>query len=1024
MPVPKQTGIRPEERFFPILAVLLPPLGRAVGGDRTAERHGSPMSRKFLTLLLSAALLLSLMGTALPAAAAPSQETSSPEPTEVTGEEIAGAKSYTDFLAEQGITDENAAPSAGAPIVLDAEKLAEGSGDFTTEDGSVLIEEEGSLTVSFPGQPGLYNLIIEYDPVAGRSNDVELAVRLNGELPYQEAGSLVLTRLWKDKGGKIETDANNNDIRPSQEEITLEERGWLTHTAMDSSGFHTQALLFPVEAENTVTLYVSRENVHIRSIAFRAAEGLPTYAEYAAQHADAKDAAASLPSIEAELPAWKNDATIVAASDRVSPATTPYKGSKISLNNIGGSAWASPGKEIAWTFTPEESGLYEIRLLVRQNYTRGFYATRSLKIDGEVPFAEAQNLRFTYKNGWVIYTVSANGEPCKFYFEEGKTYTLSLEVTLGDFGEILGRTQESVNVLNDIYRELLMIIGSTPDTMRDYNLDDQIPETIEEMLVQADKLEQIAADIQEIAGFSGSELASLHKMADQLREFHKDPREISKRMTYFKDNIAALNTWMLNAKSLPMDIDTVTIAAPGSPVPKADANFFEMAGYMFQMFIASFIEDYNSLSGTGEPTDTEITVWSTTGRDQATILNDLIRSSYTPHSRDSLGRTVGVSLQVVQADAILPSVAAGNGPDVLMNAGMQLPINYATRHAAADLRTVADPADLEQVLSRFRESALTPLTFNGGIYGLPEQQTYPVMFYRTDILSELGIPAPTLENPWTWDDVIKYLPVLQKKNMTFLMDTGTSVGADVSVGMTTYAMFVFQAGGQFYRDGGIATDLDSEVAVEAFKTWTKFYTSYGLPTNFNIANRFRTGESPIVISDMTLYNQLAVSAPEIKGLWGISLVPGTVREDGTVDHSVRSSVTSSILFTNADDKEAAWDFMKWWTDTETQVSYSREMESLLGTSARYPSANVAAMEQLPWSSRDYRVLAAQAAWAKGVPEVPGSYYTSRHINNAFRAVCIKEDADEPREAILQYASIINDEIYDKRTEFGLPTEER
>lgn len=37
-------------------------------------------------------------------------------------------------------------------------------------------------------------------------------------------------------------------------------------------------------------------------------------------------------------------------------------------------------------------------------------------------------------------------------------------------------------MLNDIYRELLMIIGSTPDTMRDYNLDDQIPETIEEML--------------------------------------------------------------------------------------------------------------------------------------------------------------------------------------------------------------------------------------------------------------------------------------------------------------------------------------------------------------------------------------------------------------------------------------------------------------------------------------------------------------------------------------------------------------
>ena len=256
------------------------------------------------------------------------------------------------------------------------------------------------------------------------------------------------------------------------------------------------------------------------------------------------------------------------------------------------------------------------------------------------------------------------------------------------------------------------------------------------------------------------------------------------------------------------------------------------------------------------------------------------------------------------------------------------------------------------------------------------------------------------------------------------MDTGTSVGADVSVGMTTFAMFVYQRGGQFYKDGGIATALDSETAVEAFKFWTKFYTSYGLPTNFNIANRFRTGESPIVIADMTLYNQLIVSAPEIKGLWQMSLVPGTKKDDGTVDHSVRSSVSACIMLSTAQDKAAAWDFMKWWTDTDTQVSYSREMESLLGTSARYPSANVEAMKQLPWSTRDFKVLQAQAAWAKGVPEVPGSYYTPRHINNAFRAVCIKEDADEPRETILQYARIINDEIYDKRTEFGLPTEKR
>lgn len=62
----------------------------------------------------------------------------------------------------------------------------------------------------------------------------------------------------------------------------------------------------------------------------------------------------------------------MAASDRVSPATTPFKGAKISLNNIGGNTWSSPGKEIAWEFTPTQTGLYEIRLRTRQNYKRGF----------------------------------------------------------------------------------------------------------------------------------------------------------------------------------------------------------------------------------------------------------------------------------------------------------------------------------------------------------------------------------------------------------------------------------------------------------------------------------------------------------------------------------------------------------------------------------------------------------------------------------------------------------------------------
>ena len=374
---------------------------------------------------------------------------------------------------------------------------------------------------------------------------------------------------------------------------------------------------------------------------------------------------------------------------------------------------------------------------------------------------------------------------------------------------------------------------------------------------------------------------------------------------------------------------------------------------------------------------------------------------------------------MVTADTILPSVAAKNGSDVLLNANSALPVNYATRKAAKDINTIADSEKLEEVLSRFRESALVPLRFKDGLYGLPEQQTYTVMYYRTDILSELGIPAPTLDNPWTWNDVIRYLPVLQKKNMSFLMDTGISAGTEA---LGTFAMFLYQFGGEFYEGDGIRSALSSETAINAFKYWTRFYTNYGLPTNFSIANRFRTGESPVVISDITLYNQLAVSAPEINGLWEIALVPGTVRADGTTDYSVSSGGTAAMILSSAKHPEAAFDFISWWTEKDIQSMFARNMESLLGASARYPTANIEAFEQLPWSLRDLRVLKEQAKWAKGIPEVPGGYYTSRHIKNAFRAVCISSNGEEPREALTRYAKIINDELYDKRLEFGLPVE--
>ena len=48
-------------------------------------------------------------------------------------------------------------------------------------------------------------------------------------------------------------------------------------------------------------------------------------------------------------------------------------------------------------------------------------------------------------------------------------------------------------------------------------------------------------------------------------------------------------------------------------------------------------------------------------------------------------------------------------------------------------------------------SAMVPFT-RDQVYALPDQQEFPMMFYRKDILTELGLDIPR-----TWDDIYRIL---------------------------------------------------------------------------------------------------------------------------------------------------------------------------------------------------------------------------------------------------------------------------
>ena len=157
--------------------------------------------------------------------------------------------------------------------------------------------------------------------------------------------------------------------------------------------------------------------------------------------------------------------------------------------------------------------------------------------------------------------------------------------------------------------------------------------------------------------------------------------------------------------------------------------------------------------------------------------------------------------------------------------------------------------------------------------------------------------------------------------------------------------------------------------------------------------------------------------PELEGLWEMYPIPGVEKEDGTIDISQAVQVNSAFIFKNCDDLDAAWTFLKWWISADVQASFGLEVEAVLGSAGRYNTANVEALQMLPWEEEQLEPMNTQIASSVFIPQLPGSYFTSRAINSAF--VSTVSNGKNASQQILYWSEQINAEITRKRQEFGI-----
>lgn len=875
---------------------------------------------------------------------------------------------------------------------------------------------------------------------------------------------------------KIAQDLNGNSMSPE----IIQSPSWNTYYCQDSTGYYQGYFRFYFSNGNhQITLSAEREPVIVKSIELvpyeKDTNGMKTYADVVKEYQEKgyKPAKVTDPKkqqsitvIQAEFPDLVSDASVYPTNDNTSPATYPSVSKAQLYNVIGENSYNSVGQWAAYKFRVNATGLYKIGMRYLQSALQGMYVCRTIKLAGgqygledgtpEVPFAEAYDAQFDYSKEWQSdFIGDSNGNVFEFYFEEGVEYTLYIECSLGSLKDLIQRVENSLAVINDCYLSILKLTGSSPDEYRDYDFEKIIPQVLNSLLAEAQELMAVKEALKERCGTNGSHIVTLETVAKLLAKMGADDGyEVAANMSNLKTYLGTLGTWINSSKTSTMILDSISVCPSDTAkkqLPAAKENFFKSLWFEITSFIYSFFIDYEAMGVTKTVKDDVVTidVWLALGRDQSNIWRTMIDADSSIGFTQATG--YAVNLKLVTAGTLLPSILSGKGPDIYMGLDSASVINYAIRNAVVavndsavvdsnnnqifnttyytyvnkdgsyEVVTEERPGETPTFVSEkfedyvdanFVEAAMDTLTLGNYCYGLPQQMSFTMMFYRMDVLAELG-----QEVPETWSQLLAMLPALQSNNM--------SMGISYVLALD---FMLYQKGGNMwkYTDdpdwAGAQIGLDSNIAIESFQYVTRLYSDYSFPVAYDAANRFRTGEMPILVGDYVgLYNQLIVYATEIDGLWEFCPLPGCEREDGTVNYDSLATITATVMLHGCEGEEqfAAWEYMQWQTSADVQAEYGNKMVALIGPSAKYATANINAIKNLSWTADEREAILDQIEHMSSIVNYPGSYYIARYVQFAFLDVV--NDGVDASDALTSYISAINTEITRKRQEFGLNT---
>jgi len=295
---------------------------------------------------------------------------------------------------------------------------------------------------------------------------------------------------------------------------------------------------------------------------------------------------------------------------------------------------------------------------------------------------------------------------------------------------------------------------------------------------------------------------------------------------------------------------------------------------------------------------------------------------------------------------------------------------------------------------------LEPVLKNGSLYGIPQDISTLVLFYRTDMLAEAGYDSP----PATWDELVEVAQAITK-------DTDGDGEIDVwglglfgGWGAFEFYPWFWAAGAEMFKekDGKLIPAFSSSEGIAALQFWVDLIYKYKVIPEGAVTYTEDDYKGPFIAKKMAMFTSgpwTVASLKEnkaIEGKWAIAPIP-----TGKRGASVLGGM-HFIVLEQSEHKVEAMKFLNYFMQTDVQIDWAKSLNLLPIRSSCYDD---------PFFSRDplMQAFAVQLTVAKSRPTIPEAGEIDNLFGQAWQAALArvktpKEALDEAAEKAIEILS--------------------